>query len=329
MLNERARLREVVVAFRQSQLLRAGVELDLFEALDGGPLSLEVLAVQVQAQPDRLLRLAGALASLGLLHLNNGVLSLAPSGRLLTAGHELSLRSSVLMLTGSHYSAWSRLTSVVRGDVQPGDVHAYFHDLASQREEETFRSGSAEGTRALAPVLLAAMGPLSGLAVDAGGGEGTLAGLLLQKHRNLTVIVVDRNSRPPKLAEPLRSRFRFESRDFLDSLPRADYFIFKHVLHNLGDRDVVRALAACKTAAGEQTDVRVFLVERLLPDTPGSGELRAFLGDLHMMLTMQGRLRTQSEYGVLLSEAGLELVGAVHLQDGVHLLTGRSPSGPA
>jgi hypothetical protein len=51
----------------------------------------------------------------------------------------------------------------------------------------------------------------------------------------------------------------------------------------------------------------VFIVERVLPDQPGEGDLEALQTGLNMMVMVGGRERTAFEFDRLLAQAGLSV----------------------
>jgi hypothetical protein len=78
----------------------------------------------------------------------------------------------------------------------------------------------------------------------------------------------------------------------------------KHILHDWGDEDCARILAACRNAM--RGNARLLICERIVP--AGNEPSSAKLIDLHMMMTNHGgRERTEREYRELLSVAGFDL----------------------
>jgi SAM-dependent methyltransferase len=101
----------------------------------------------------------------------------------------------------------------------------------------------------------------------------------------------------------LSSRCRVVAGDFFDSVPEADLYILKIILHDWDDQQSVNILRNC--ARTMRPNGRVVLVERLVPEHGEPGE--AALSDLNMLVLLPGRERTASEFAELLLAAGLKL----------------------
>jgi hypothetical protein len=87
------------------------------------------------------------------------------------------------------------------------------------------------------------------------------------------------------------------------------------VLHDWNDDDALRILRRCRAAMAD--DARLLVVEAVLPADPRE-QPAAIRMDLHMLVLLGARERTEAEFRALLAAAGLELVA--------HRPTG-SPSG--
>jgi hypothetical protein len=104
----------------RSQILHAGVELDVFDHLpDSAARNADSLARDIGADPALLYRLLRALSGLNLLREDSdGRFSIAEGGRLLRSDHPQSLRGMVLLEAGPvHYATWRHLPTMVRSGV--------------------------------------------------------------------------------------------------------------------------------------------------------------------------------------------------------------------
>jgi len=101
----------------------------------------------------------------------------------------------------------------------------------------------------------------------------------------------------------LASRCRAVAGDFFDSVPEADLYILKVILHDWDDQQSVNILHNCARAM--RPNGRVVLVERVVPEHGDPGE--AALSDLNMLVLLPGRERTASEFIRLFRAAGLKL----------------------
>ena len=106
-------------------------------------------------------------------------------------------------------------------------------------------------------------------------------------------------------AQGLAERCEFAGGSFFDTVPSgADAYFMKHILHDWGDEECARILAACRNAMGAKA--RLLICERIVP--VGNEPSSAKLIDLHMMMTNHGgRERTGKEYRALLAAAGFKV----------------------
>jgi hypothetical protein len=82
----------------------------------------------------------------------------------------------------------------------------------------------------------------------------------------------------------------------------------KHILHDWGDEECAKILAACRNAMG--ANARLLICERIIPE--GNEPSSAKLIDLHMMMTNHGgRERTERQYRSLLGTAGFEVARVI------------------
>jgi hypothetical protein len=91
--------------------------------------------------------------------------------------------------------------------------------------------------------------------------------------------------------------------DFFASVPEADLYLLKNILHDSDDKQAVRILKNCQRAM--HPGGRVVVIEMLLGEIGEPGW--APLSDLNMMVLLTGRERTLAEYSSLLEEAGLRI----------------------
>ena len=100
----------------------------------------------------------------------------------------------------------------------------------------------------------------------------------------------------------LADRVQVVAGDFLQSVPAADLYLLKWILHDHNDEDCIAILANCRIVVMERQLGRV--------DDPGL----AALVDLNMLVMSNGRERTAAEYGKLFEAAQLRLEKVTALQ---------------
>ena len=146
------------------------------------------------------------------------------------------------------------------------------------------------------------------LAVDVGGASGALISALLVKNSALMGAILERPEVVPRAQAALADRglaprCRVLEGNFFLSVPDADLFLLKHIIHDWDDDQSVLIISNCVRAL--RPSGRVVLVERVLPETASKSE--ASLADLNMLVLLPGRERTEREYADLISRAGLRL----------------------
>ena len=101
-------------------------------------------------------------------------------------------------------------------------------------------------------------------------------------------------------AQGLAERSSVLAGDFFASVPDADLYLLKHILHDWNDGQGIRILENCRRAM--RPGGRVIVIELLLGEIGEPGP--APFMDLNMMVMLTGRERTLSEYRALLKQAG-------------------------
>lgn len=165
------------------------------------------------------------------------------------------------------------------------------------------------------PALLAAhaFAPFD-LAVDVGGGRGSLLCGLLARHPEARGILFDlpEIADAPDaawLARPQADRISPWSGDFFRSVPVADLYLLKGVLSEWTDahcRVILRTIRAATLPQG-----RVAIADFVMPDHAQPDA--AHLMDLDMMAAAGGRERSLAEYRELFRVTGFRLERATPL----------------
>ncbi len=140
--------------------------------------------------------------------------------------------------------------------------------------------------------------------IDAGGGLGGLATLLVRTYPKLHVVILDRPEVIEQAArKQLGTQVELRSTDlFRPWGVKGSVVVLARVLHDWDDALALQLLnnARCALPSGG----RLFLVEMLLPENGATGGLC----DLHLLMATGGRERTATEYTSLLERAGFEAV---------------------
>jgi len=296
-------LLRIGVGLWQSRALWAAARLRIADAIGDAPVSVEEIAGRTGTRADMVERLLNALGAIGIfVRGEDGSYAHSDLSRLLRSDHPLSQRAFVESVFGDeHYEGWGAIEHSLRtGETgfrrhYGADVFAYF--TANPEAGKLFSEAMTATTRLMEAVLLATYTPPSfSLAVDVGGSQGTLIAGLLGANPEARGILFDL----PDLVERARlnlanDRIEAIGGDFFESVPEADLYLLKLILHDWTD-----AQSEAIRPGGH-----VVIIESILPEIvqPHPG----YFMDLNMMVMTGGRERKASEYGAMLERRGFRL----------------------
>lgn len=303
------RLAWLTDGYLTTQLLYVAAELRLADALAEKPMTAAELAAAVGADAVVLQRiLRGLAAELVFEESPDGRFELTPTGSLLRADAQGSLRGFVLARGRLYYEALGGLLRAAKeGGVPFEHVHgsAFFDYLASRPEEMASFQGSMSARlsrEARAVVEAYDFGKFRTL-VDVGGGRGTLLEAIIDSAPGLEGTLFDQ----PEVVKG--SDLPSVAGDFFVSVPAgADAYLLSRVLHDWDDDRAVAILRTCRAAM--PADGTLLIVESVLPQLAAQ-QPAAVRMDLHMLLLLHGRERTEAEYAALLGQAGLALTATI------------------
>jgi hypothetical protein len=158
---------------------------------------------------------------------------------------------------------------------------------------------------------------------DVGGGRGHFLCHVLAAVPDLEGVVLDRPSvlsaDEPHWPQELGvdDRCSYVSGDMFESVPEADGYLLKWILHNWDDEDCRRILSTIHDAA--PAGARLFVFETLVPGPSTPHPAKRL--DVTMMAQVGGRERTAAEYSTLLDQSGWRLETRWVPEDGpLHIL---------
>ena len=320
-------LQAMVTGFRVSAALSVAAELGLSDELAGGPRTVGDLAAAVKVDEDSLGRLLRALVAVGVYAEKEGLVENTPLGEGLRSDRPDSLRPLARTLQDpALWAAWGHLGHSIRtGENAFRDLHGedvWTHRQGDPKQNAIFNDNMAALSWSVAGAVADAY-DFSGLhsVVDVGGGQGALLEAVLTRHENLIGTVFDLPhvvAKEPK-SSALESRWSAVAGSFFASLPAADAYLLKSILHDWPDDRCVEILRTC--AAARNPDGVVLVVELVL-DRPGYEVVAAF-SDLNMLVLPGGRERTEAEYAALFDAAGLHLTRVVDTPTRMAILEAR------
>lgn len=300
----------MIQGYQVTQVVRAAATFSIADHLLGGNDTAASIAAAESIDPDATRRLLRACASLGLTTTEDGIHYTATDLLLtLRKGAPGSLRGLATSQAASgHWLPWGLFTDAIRTG-QNQTVNAYGTEfwsfLEEHPEERTDFTVAMDDLSAVVVGEAQRLIDTTGvkLAVDVGGASGSLVHGLMARNPDLhgavlerADVVLDAAAAAEKLG--LASRFVSITGDFFDSVPAADLYLLKFVLHDWDDDACVRILRNCRHAL--MPGGRVVVLETLVPSS-GFAELM----DMNMLTLTNGRERDLTEFDRILRAAGL------------------------
>lgn len=310
----------VFTSMFSTHLIRTAMDLQLPDTIGSDPISATDLAERVDADPAALRRLLRVLTTLDVFQ---------PVGDDHYAATELSTFLSSKMdgsspgLSAFANTAWMRqlwdhLTPAVRTGSTPFPElfgKNFFNYLSEDdpQSAEQFNYAMTHGIGMTNDAVVEALDlAATSTLVDVGGGQGTLLRDLLNDNPQLHGVLFDIESALTDVDQKLRSgelveRCEIVSGDARTSVPTADAYVFRTILHNWDDESCVQMLHSCAKAA--ESGARVHIVEVLVP-TDGQVPTFTAMMDLQMFMLFGSQERTEAEFAELFHRAGLTHVGS-------------------
>jgi hypothetical protein len=302
--------------FLTTQLLYVAAKLGVADVLAGGPRTGAEVAEAVGADPDLLTRVLRGLALEDVLaEVDGGRFALTEVGERLRSDVPGSIKGPIVVRGELYYQAAAGMLAAVRhGGTAFEQVYGdrFFEYLGRHPEQEAVFQGSMTGRSEQEAGDVVAAYDFGGLGrlVDVGGGYGILLGTILRTAPDLRAVLVDQpavveQARRRLEADGVADRCQLVAGDFFASVPaEADAYLLSRVLHDWADDDACRLLAACRSAM--PTGSRLLVVEALLPER-AQDQPAVIRMDLHMLVLLGARERTEAQYRRLLAETGFQV----------------------
>jgi hypothetical protein len=306
-----ARYMRLVDGFVTTQLLYVAASLDVGGRLAGGPANGPDLAASLGVDRAALTRVLRGLVAEGLLDEDDrGRFALTPLGGCLN-----SLRGATIARGALYYAAAAGLLETVRnGGTAFEHVHgsSFFDHLERHPDQYGVFQRSMIGRAEQEARDVVAAYDFTGLRrlVDVGGGPAVLLAEILRVTPELAGVLMDRETVVAQARDHLdRSdvggRAVCVPGDFFVSVPAGgDAYLLSRVLHDWDDGDAGRILATCRSAMGP--GARLLVVEAILPERAGDAPAVIRM-DLHMLILLGARERTEAEFRRLLGDAGFSV----------------------
>ncbi len=297
-----------------SSLISAVAHFAIADHLESGPKSIKELADLTKTNERALYRLLRTAASLGVFtELEDGRFAQTALSEPLRSNAKPCARNLALMMRDEwHLNSWQELPWVVETG-RPASFKLYGKGMFDYLSEDpsravNFNNAKTDFSSDSAPLVSAYDFSGFGHIVDVAGGHGMLLAAILEQTPELRgtlfemPYVIEQAKKAPMLA-PFTGRCEFAAGSFLESVPPADAYVLKHIIHDWDDEKSVKILSNCRKAI--HPGGKLLVVDQVLPprNEPSLGKLM----DIEMMLLPGGLERTAEEWRVLFAASGFKL----------------------
>src|SRR5262245_13214127 len=309
---------ELIGSSWKTQAIYVAAELKIADYLADRPRTAGELAALINVNAPALHQLLRALTTIEICNeLADGTFAIARLGALLVSGAPHSLRSWAMWWGSQSWPVWGQLLYSVKTGrsartlLLGTDGFAHLaHDPASA---EVFNQAAVELTRVVAKEIVRAYDFTQFTRiVDVGGGCGELLAHILQAAPEARGVLFDlphaiHQARDHLNGRGTASRCDFIAGDFFEAVPAGgDVYILKNVIHDWNDESSRRILDNCRAVLD---GAKLLLIECLLPNrlTTSTEHQAAARSDLHMLVALAAKERTEAEFQALLNSAGLRV----------------------
>ena len=311
--NDADRMMQMITGYWVTQVVHAAATFSIADHLAKAPATAEDIADAEGTDPSATFRLLRTCASLGMVKYDcNSRFSGTSLLDTLRKDNPQSLRAiAVSWPLPGHWLPWGRFAEAVKtGKSQAvpalgAGLCEYFATNAAEAAAFTEAMASLTSTVSKETARLINVSGVNTVA-DIGGAGGAMLHSLLQLHPDLHGIVFDRpqvvaSARAEAMRLALQERVTAVGGDFFESVPEADLYLLKHILHDWDDEACICILNNCRRAL--RPGGRIAVIELLLGEIGEPGIAPLF--DVTMMVMSSGRERSPVEFQRLFEAAGL------------------------
>lgn len=315
-------LMQLVQGWMVAKALQAVAELGIADLLADSARTSEELARATSTKPSALFRLLRALAGQGIFRQNEaGLFENTALSEPLRSDSPTSVRDYVIYAPNDgNARAWMHFMSVLQTG-EPSFAAANGCELWEYFKQhsdvgECFNRAMATLASANNRMVLEALDFSSfKTLIDVGGGQGQLITAILKAHPHLRGTLFDLpavadGAKAHLIAQGVADRCEFVAGDAFTSIPAGfDAYVLKNVLHDWSDDQCAVLLDRCRAAIPPHG--KLIIVDAVM--VPGNDPHPAKWFDLHMMVALGGRERTEADFVSLLERAGFILTIAKSL----------------
>lgn len=316
-------------------VVAAAIRLGLAEQLGENPVSVAELAQRTGTEPEALARLMHALTAMGIFtYTDSDHIAHTPASAMLAIQTPAGNLIDAFANSVCNQRLWQHLPQAMRTGHSPfpqlygTDFFAYITHQDPQLAA-LFNAAMTHGIGQTNPAVVAALDVAEcRVLVDVGGGQGSLLRDVLRAYPHLQGVLFDIPTAVDQAdtelsCGPLSGRSEIVAGDARASVPQADAYVFRTILHNWDDDSCVAMLSACARNATPGT--RIFVID-IVADLDHEDPLLPAMMDLHMLLMFGSKERTRPELAQLFDRAGLAYVTTTPIPDSpFHLTEARLP----
>lgn len=289
-----------------SRAIHTVARLGVANHMSDEPSSIETLAQATGTKPELLDRLLKFLSAYNLFKCQSDAYSLTDLSKPLRDDDPYSIRDVLCMVDDSWWQAFSSLeTSLKSGNPAFSEQHGddFFSFLSKHPEkQQNFDKGMAKlSTYDDEAIAKSYDFSIFATLIDMGGGRGGLAKAIAYKNPDLQVTLFDSPSVIQQLnSQDFPGQVKLVSGDFLETIPEAQAYLFKGVLHDFNDQMMNRILSNC--CQQMPSDAMLFIAEQVMPehDLPHPNKTM----DIVMMALLGGRQRTLKDWQQRIEPSG-------------------------
>ena len=314
-----AELQRQLVGYRISMALHVVAALGIPDLLANGSRTAEDLANATDTHASSLYRLLRALAAEDVFEeLPDRRFALTAKSELLRSDNAASLRDYALFIVGARFvQGWGELQFSLRtgksGVEKSLGMDMWEWQSKNPEESQIFDRAMTSITRMGSAAVVAGYdwGQFRVIA-DIAGGHGAQLADILVAFPTLRGILFEQPHVATGAVETMRAagvadRCDTVSGSFFESVPTADAYMLKHILHDWYDEDAARILQTIQRAA--PLHARLLVIEQLIGPPNEGAEAKS--ADLNKLVGPGGMERTSEEFEALFSTGGWRVV-ALH-----------------
>ncbi|MDI9819463.1 MULTISPECIES: methyltransferase [unclassified Legionella] len=289
-----------------SRAIHTVAKLGIANHMSYKPVAIKELAEKTGTIPELLDRLLKFLSAYKIFDYHEGSFALTELSLPLRDDHPNSIRDVLCMVDESWWQAFSCLDlCLTTGKSAFSHQHGedFFTYLSKHPEKQSnFDKGMAK-LSSFDDACVASSYNFSSFSqvIDMGGGRGGLIKAIAAQYPAVKLILFDTPSVIAQLhAKDFPSQVKLVAGDFLTSIPLAEAYIFKGVLHDFNDELMNKILCNCHQQM--PADSLLFIAEQVLPDNEYPHPNKTM--DIVMMALLGGRQRTLKEWQQSIQPSG-------------------------